>query len=601
MSIRYTNEQFLQKLNIVNPSIKPIEDYRGLREKIKVTSSCGHIWFAEPRKLFEGTGCPQCNTRKKTNEDFIRELLIKNPTLVSLENYQGNHTKILFKCLTCSNEFKTEPARLLSGGKCPKCSRVKNGIRCRKDNNDFINELKRVNPLLEPLDKYITAKDKIRVRCKSCGLEFLSTPNSLVNAKTGCPNCKGGQSSFFEQVVLECMFALLGPENVVHRNRTAIGMELDIYIPSLRVAIEPGSWFWHANKIDNDREKREKCSTNGIRLITIYDKFPADEICPFEDNIITSECDLGQNPDEMRKVISGLCRELNLDAMMLNWDDVIENAYNNLHVNSTDEFIRKMGTINPNIIVEGNYKGYHVKLPLLCKVCGTKWEAEPSHLINGRGCPKCGKMRTGAARRISHDDFVNRLHSLNSSIIVIGKYVNSGVKIEVKCSNCGNVWSAVPYALLSGNGCPNCARKKTGNRFRKDNDSFVRELLEKNPTVKIIEKYKGADVKILARCKKHNIIWETTPRVLLRGAGCPTCKSEKSKKAHPYKTQDQFIAELHEVNSNIEVLGQYQGFMIKVLVKCKKCQYEWLSTPANLLGSKNRNGRGCPNCVGRVK
>lgn len=601
MSTRYTNEQFLQRLSIVNPSIKPLEDYRGAREKIKVTSSCGHIWIAEPRKLFEGTGCPQCNTRKKSNEDFIRELAIKNPKLISLENYQGNHTKILFKCLSCLDEFKTEPARLLSGGNCPNCSRINNGIRCRKNNKDFIDELKRINPLLEPLDEYVTAKDKIRVKCKSCGIEFLATPDNLVNAKNGCPNCKGGQSSYFEQVVLECMIVLLGAERVVHRDRTVIGMELDIYIPSLKIAIEPGSWFWHGDKIDNDRKKREKCSTNGIRLITIYDKFPADEICPFEDNIITSEYDLGQNLDAMRMVIYDLCRELNLDTKKLDWDEVIEIAYKNIHVNSTDDFIQRMETINPNIIVEGNYKGYHVKVPLLCKVCGTKWNAEPSHLFNGRGCPKCGKMRTGAARRLSHDEFVKRLYDLNPSINVIGQYVNSGERIEVQCTNCNNVWSAVPYSLLSGSGCPSCARKKIGNRSRKDNDSFVYELLEKNPTVEIVEKYKGVDVRIKARCKKHSIIWETTPRVLLRGAGCPTCKSEKSKKAHPYKTQDQFIAELYEVNPNIEVLGQYQGFMIKVLVRCKKCQYEWLSTPANLLGSKNRKGRGCPNCAGRVK
>ena len=57
------------------------------------------------------------------------------------------------------------------------------------------------------------------------------------------------------------------------------------------------------------------------------------------------------------------------------------------------------------------------------------------------------------------------------------------------------------------------------------------------------------------------------------------------------KTHEQFIAEMNEVNKNIEILTKYEKCSIKVKCRCKICGFEWWSTPDNLL-----QGKGCKEC-----
>ena len=71
-------------------------------------------------------------------------------------------------------------------------------------------------------------------------------------------------------------------------------MELDIYIPSFKIAIEPGNWFLHKKSLKRDKLTRDKCKDNGIRLITIYDKFPLTEQIPFETDCFVFNDDLNK-------------------------------------------------------------------------------------------------------------------------------------------------------------------------------------------------------------------------------------------------------------------------------------------------------------------
>ena len=48
-----------------------------------------------------------------------------------------------------------------------------------------------------------------------------------------------------------------------------VGVELDLYIPSLRIAIEYDGYQWHHNKLALDERKGEICRRFGIRLIRI--------------------------------------------------------------------------------------------------------------------------------------------------------------------------------------------------------------------------------------------------------------------------------------------------------------------------------------------
>lgn len=93
----------------------------------------------------------------------------------------------------------------------------------------------------------------------------------------------------------------------------------------------------------------------------------------------------------------------------------------------------------------------------------------------------------------------------------------------------------------------------------------------------------------------HDYIWEATPANILAGRKCPECRRQAAIKAN-LKSNDQYIADLHAVNPNIQLLGEYTKAKNPTLHRCLKCGYEWMVTPASLL-----NGTGCPNCSNKVR
>lgn len=52
----------------------------------------------------------------------------------------------------------------------------------------------------------------------------------------------------------------------------SLGVELDIYIPSINTAVEYDGIIWHSGKLEKDEEKGRVCKENGIRLIRIRER-----------------------------------------------------------------------------------------------------------------------------------------------------------------------------------------------------------------------------------------------------------------------------------------------------------------------------------------
>ena len=62
------------------------------------------------------------------------------------------------------------------------------------------------------------------------------------------------------------------------------------------------------------------------------------------------------------------------------------------------------------------------------------------------------------------------------------------------------------------------------------------------------------------------------------------------------KTHEQYVAEVAEINPNIEVVGIYTCAKTKILHRCKIDGYEWYPRPNGIL-----RGSGCPKCSGHSK
>ncbi|EFS9388098.1 hypothetical protein H2Z72_000907 [Escherichia coli] len=121
---------------------------------------------------------------------------------------------------------------------------------------------------------------------------------------------------------------------------------------------------------------------------------------------------------------------------------------------SHEEQIAAIAKVNPDVEVIGEITGGHKKVLCRCKVCDHEWLPVPSHLKRGYGCPKCA----GNAK-LSHEEQVAAIAKVNPDVEVIGKIINNGTKVLCRCKVCDHEWSAIPYSLKCGRGCPKCAKR----------------------------------------------------------------------------------------------------------------------------------------------
>lgn len=134
-------------------------------------------------------GCPYCYERKRSTEEFIK--LINNDNIEILSEYLGCEQSVLCKCKVCGTQWSTI-ARVLSsnGSGCPRCGKEKAVKSRTKTYQQFVNELKIINPFVEVVDdKYINTHTKIKCKCKIDGTEWYAYPANLLNNSAGCPQC----------------------------------------------------------------------------------------------------------------------------------------------------------------------------------------------------------------------------------------------------------------------------------------------------------------------------------------------------------------------------------------------------------------------------
>lgn len=76
-----------------------------------------------------------------------------------------------------------------------------------------------------------------------------------------------------KQIVNLCKELYKGP--ILQHDRKTISMELDVYLPDLKLAIEYNGNYWHSEEIGTPKDyhliKSLKCQEKGIRLIHIYE------------------------------------------------------------------------------------------------------------------------------------------------------------------------------------------------------------------------------------------------------------------------------------------------------------------------------------------
>lgn len=95
------------------------------------------------------------------------------------------------------------------------------------------------------------------------------------------------QTSFPEQVLYHCIKDYFDDSINKAQYITQLGevLEIDIYIPTLKIGIEYDGSYWHKDRIDSDSYKNKALNEDGIYIIRIREE-GLQELCKFEGDVI---------------------------------------------------------------------------------------------------------------------------------------------------------------------------------------------------------------------------------------------------------------------------------------------------------------------------
>ena len=393
----------------------------------------------------------------RTHEQFIKELNIINPNIEVLGHYTRVDERLEVKCRVCGKEWTPLPYSLLSGKGCPHCSalrgaEVNKGRTGKKGLDRFLMEMYAIDSSIEIVGEYINNKTPIKCHCTRCNTDWMARPDSLLRGH-GCPRCAKSGTSFMEQFILHSFRHVLGEEEVLSRNKTEIGLELDIFIPKKKLAIEPGNWYLHKRSLKRDALKRKRCADNGIRLITVYDNFPEELKPPFDNDCITFSGDYNADDhSNIRQLIVCLFEigEIKESISEEDYELIAKSAYNDSLSRTHEQFVHELSVIAPDIEILGTYVNANRRLKVRCNKCGFEWNAIPANLLAGDGCRKCGAKKAHEKFLKTQDEFVTQMKEINPTIEIIGQYKGRHAPVKARCLLCGYEWSPQASSLLRG-------------------------------------------------------------------------------------------------------------------------------------------------------
>lgn len=283
MGIKKGEEHYLELFNKVhnNKYTYPDFTYKTNEDKIKIICPIHGEFEQIISNHSSGKGCQKCarelvGLKRRSNIYEILECFKKvHGDLYSYEKfteYSGVHNKIDIFCKKHNEYFNQNISSHKRGTGCPKCGKEKSDSHKQDSLKSFLNKAEKFKTDNLSFDKvsYESSKTKVTMVCKIHG-DFEIIPNNFLMGKS-CPKCKVNISKAEQEIadILKAHFPDLEQSN----KKVLEGKELDIYIPSKKVAIEYNGLYWHS-ELHKDKnyhlDKLNSCKDKGVKLIQIFE------------------------------------------------------------------------------------------------------------------------------------------------------------------------------------------------------------------------------------------------------------------------------------------------------------------------------------------
>lgn len=470
-----TCSELLKEWDYDKNTIKPEEITKGSNKKVWWICSKGHSYLSSPaRRTSQGSGCPICSNKKVLSG--FNDLATTHPKIAAEWDYEkndflpsevvyGSQKKAWFLCEKGHSYNATIQSRTIEGNACPFCSshRVLSGF------NDLASNFPEIakewnyekNGDLRPNQIAPKSNKKFWFTC-SRGHDFRLRIADRIYSGQNCPICaKEKQSSFPEQALF--FYIRQAFSDAENGNKTTIGMELDIYIPSIKTAIEYDGWAWHRfeSSIKNDKNKNQICKENGIQLIRVRER----ELPFFDDCVCFNRKD--KKNESLNGTIADILNFLKIDEFDV---DVERDNSSILSLYVFEEKQKSLAIQYPTIAKEWSIKNGDLVPTQIMAHSGKKvwftcskghdYLAKVSDRVNGTACPYCAGRKilkgfndlASQFPQIASEWDYNKNGDLKPDEVTWG----SGKKIWWKCENGHSFQSCVATRTTQNVGCPEC-------------------------------------------------------------------------------------------------------------------------------------------------
>ena len=592
-----------------NTDVTPSQLTLGSNKKVWWKCQKGHEWQATIHGRNNGSGCPYCSGRYVVKGE--NDLQTVNPILAREWNYEKNNgltpedvmpnsgKKVWWKCEK-GHEWQACISHRNRGNGCPYCA----GQKVIKGEND----LQTVNPTLArewnyernkeltPADVMPSSGKKVWWKCPK-GHEWQAKIYHR-NTVSDCPVCHSERNTSFPEYAIVYYLRKYGLE-VIHSFKEK-GYELDVYIPSKRVAIEYDGYFWHKNKTHKDLEKNRKCEKEGVKLYRIREGLSSLNDSSIDFVINKNQKNLSQTIEKILSDIIGMNINIDLKSDAIAIENLREYTEKECSIVFSNAKIanewnyEKNGNLKPEYFAANSGK----KVWWKCSE-GHEWKATMNSRNRGSSCPYCSGLFAIKGKtdlQTVNPSLAKEWNSeRNNELMPTDVLPNSDKKVWWKCIN-GHEWQATIGNRNKGQGCPYCSGRKalTGyNDLRTVNPALAKEWnYEKNDALTPMDITPGSNKKVWWKCEKGHE-WQACICHRNKGNGCPYCAGKKILKGYnDLQTLNPALAKEwnYEKNNGLTPEKVTPGSNKKVWWICVN-GHEWQAT----IGNRNR-GNNCPIC-----
>lgn len=331
--------------------------------------------------------------RRKTKEEYLEELRVKNPHVQLIGDYINARTKVLHYCTIHDVFWETTPDKVLRGCGCKQCG-IEQARRSRlKPKQQYVEELSVKNPNVILIDEYVNTHTPVAHYCKIHSITFNIRPYDALQGK-GCYQCKSEKISVAlaktrEQYVEELSIKNPTVQLIGEYKGTNTSTEHYCLIHDVIWNMEPANALYgqgcpkcKSDKITSALRKSEDeyiaelCEKNPNLILSgtyINYRTPVEHYCKTHDVFF--------NISPLSALRGAGCRQCGSEKLQV------------ALTKSQEEYINELSDVNPYVVLIGEYTGACINTPHKCLKCGCEWNPKPNDVLHGSGCPSCTQSK----------------------------------------------------------------------------------------------------------------------------------------------------------------------------------------------------------------